>query len=303
MGEDAVYEWRAVGVHCRVVSSAPLVHDALVQQVETWEQTLSRFRPDSELNQLNRQRRMRVSPTLHAVLLAAREVAQWSNGLVVPSLGQHISASGYDRTFAAVPAHQPGINDPLVVPDWRDIGVNGREVTLPAHLTLDLAGVAKGWMAARLVAMFAPSHGRMLAQIGGDIAVTAPDAHAAWCVAVDHPFQAVPAGYIALFEGSVATSSVYERRWMRAGVPVHHIIDPRTGLPAASDVATASVIARDAPYAEAAAKVVIMRGRQAGLAWLTQHGLPGLVIDVDGVTHTNAAWHPFVWPESTQNHD
>ena len=107
MAEDFVYEWRAVGVHCRVVSSAPLALDALVQQVETWEQTLSRFRPDSELNRLNRQRRMRVSPTLHAVLLAAREVAQWSNGLVVPSLGQHISASGYDRTFAAVPTNQP----------------------------------------------------------------------------------------------------------------------------------------------------------------------------------------------------
>ncbi|MFM7677476.1 MAG: FAD:protein FMN transferase, partial [Roseiflexaceae bacterium] len=280
-----MYEWRAVGVHCRVVSSAPLALDVLVQQVETWEQTLSRFRPDSELNRLNRQRRMRVSATLHAVLLAALEVAQWSNGLVVPSLGQHISASGYDRTFAAVPADQPSAIDPLVVPDWRAIVVNGRDVSLPPHLLLDLAGVAKGWMAARLVALYAPPHGRMLVQIGGDIAVTAPDAQAAWCVAVDHPFQAMPAGHIALFEGSVATSSVHERRWRRAGVPVHHIIDPRTSLPAVSDVATATVIAMDAHVAEAAAKVVLIMGRHAGLTWLTSHGLPGLVIDAGGVTH------------------
>ncbi len=303
MGEDVVYEWRAVGVHCRVVSSAPLARDALLQQVETWEQILSRFRPDSELNQLNRQRRMRVSATLHAVLLAALEVARWSNGLVVPSLGQHISASGYDRTFALIPTDQPDVLDPLLVPDWRAISVNGREVSLPPYLMLDLAGVAKGWMAARLVALFAPPHGRMLAQIGGDIAVTAPDAQAAWRVAVDHPFQTAPAGHIALFEGSVATSSVHERRWMRAGVPVHHIIDPRTSLPAVSDVATATVIAMDAHIAEAAAKVVLISGRQAGLAWLNQYGLPGFVIDADGMTHMNAAWHPFIWPESISHND
>lgn len=273
----------------------------LVQQVETWEQTLSRFRPDSELNRLNRQRRMRVSATLHAVVLAALEVAQWSNGLVVPSLGQHISASGYDRTFAAVPSDLPTAIDPLVVPDWRAIVVNGRDITLPPHLLLDVAGVAKGWMAARLVALCAPPHGRMLVQIGGDMAVTAPDAQAAWCVAVDHPFQTKPAGHIALFEGSVATSSVHERRWMRGGVPVHHIIDPRTSLPAVTDVATATVIAMDAHVAEAAAKVVLMMGRHAGLTWLTSYGLPGLVIDAGGVTHTNAAWQPFIWPESNTN--
>jgi len=223
--------------------------------------------------------------------------------LVVPSLGQHISASGYDRSFADVVAHQPAILEPLVVPDWRAIVVKGREVTLPPQLMLDLAGVAKGWIAAHMLARFAPPQGRMLVQIGGDIAVAAPDASAAWRVAVDHPFRHEPAAHIAIFEGCVATSSVRERRWMRAGVPVHHIIDPRTSLPAVSDVATATVIAMDAHIAEAAAKVVLMLGCDAGLAWLTQYALPGLVIDDTGVTHTNAAWRPFLWPESTTNHD
>ncbi|MFM7680178.1 MAG: FAD:protein FMN transferase, partial [Roseiflexaceae bacterium] len=106
---------------------------------------------------------------------------------------------------------------------------------------------------------------------------------------------------IALFEGCVATSSVHERRWRRGGVPVHHIIDPRTSLPAVSDVATATVIAMDAHVAEAAAKAVLIMGRHAGLTWLTSYGLPGLVIDAGGVTHTNVAWQPFIWPESDNN--
>jgi hypothetical protein len=49
---------------------------------------------------LNRQRQAHVSASLQQVLSAALEIAQWSQGLVVPSLGQHIADIGYDRNFA-----------------------------------------------------------------------------------------------------------------------------------------------------------------------------------------------------------
>ena len=95
----------------------------------------------------------------------------------------------------------------------------------------------------------------------------------------------------------MATSSTYERRWQRAGQTIHHIIDPRSGLPAQSDVLTASVIATQAIYAEAAAKIIVLLGRAAGLAWVSRYGLPALVIDQSGNVHTNDAWVPFIWPE------
>lgn len=292
-----VHEWRALGVLCRVVSNSPLDTVAIETQVEQWEQALSRFRANSDLSRLNRQRHAHVSATLQQVLLAALEMAQWSHGLVVPSLGQHIADIGYDQNFATVAPVSTDSIDASIVPDWRGIVVRGRDVTLPPQLQLDLAGVAKGWIAAQLVALFTLPGGSLLAQIGGDVAVSAPSDTLPWCIAVDHPLQPKPCGHIALFEGTVATSSTYERRWQRAGQTIHHIIDPRSGMPAQSDVLTASVIATQAIYAEAAAKIVVLLGRVAGFAWLHQYGLPGLVIDQSGTVHTNDAWIPFVWPE------
>jgi thiamine biosynthesis lipoprotein len=68
-------------------------------------------------------------------------------------------------------------------------------------------------------------------------------------------------------------------------------------MPAQSDVLTASVIATQAIYAEAAAKIIVLLGCAAGLAWVSRYGLPALVIDQSGNVHTNDAWVPFIWPE------
>jgi thiamine biosynthesis lipoprotein len=66
-------------------------------------------------------------------------------------------------------------------------------------------------------------------------------------------------------------------------VPQHHIIDPRSGQPATTDVLTATVLAGHAQQAEAAAKMVVILGSQAGLAWLdAQPTLAGLVVREDG---------------------
>lgn len=294
---QCVHEWRALGVHCRVASTREI--DVVVVEgiIAQWEAQLSRFREDSDVMRLNRMRRAHVSPVLHQIVLMAREIAAWSQGLVVPTMAHVMYEIGYDRSFDAIKRQQPDALRASIVPDWRGIQVQGRMVTLPAAVQLDVAGIAKGWMAQKLVELLQPTHPAVLVQLGGDIVATAP-ATDPWCVAVDHPFDAVPIAHIALAEGAVMTSSVYSRRWQRAGRPAHHIIDPRSGMPAQSDVATATVIAADAAYAEAGAKVAVILGVEAGLAWLSARNIPGLVVDHAGVVHTNAEWQPFVWADT-----
>ena len=57
---------------------------------------------------------------------------------------------------------------------------------------------------------------------------------------------------------------------MRDGKAQHHLIDPRTGQPAESDVMAATVIHTEAALAEAYTKVLIILGAEAGLKWITQ---------------------------------
>jgi FAD:protein FMN transferase len=70
---------------------------------------------------------------------------------------------------------------------------------------------------------------------------------------------------------------------------LHHILDPRTGLPAAPVWRTASVAAATCADANTAATAAIIRGRQA-LPWLTSLKLPARLVETDGTVHTIAGW-------------
>jgi thiamine biosynthesis lipoprotein len=89
--------------------------------------------------------------------------------------------------------------------------------------------------------------------------------------------------------GGLATSSTTARRWRRGGDVLHHILDPRTGLPPAPVWRTVSVTAATCADANAASTAAIIRGDQAP-GWLASLGLPARLVDVDGRVQTVAGW-------------
>jgi thiamine biosynthesis lipoprotein len=126
---------------------------------------------------------------------------------------------------------------------------------LAAGTALDLGGIAKGWMADELAARLGDD---CVVNLGGDLF-----ARGRWTVAF--------AGQTVVLDGlGAATSGSWRRRW---GDGLHHLIDPRTGAPSASDVSQVSVIASTASLAETLAKTALIQGRDAGEAWLRGRAL------------------------------
>lgn len=266
---------------------------------EIWEQCLSRFRPNSELSRLNARSGewVQVSETLWAVLDAALQAAQFTDGQVTPTIHDAMLRIGYGQSFErivgagahlqfALPAAEPAA-------DWRRIERRAAEraVRLPRGTHLDLGGVAKGWcaaQAARRLATLAPA----LVDAGGDICVApAGEQRTAFPIGIADPLQ--PDALLAdvtLEAGCVATSGRDYRRWHVGDAPVHHLIAPHTGAPAHTDVLTATVIAPDAVRAEAAAKAAVLMGTTRALAWLDpQPDLAALLVREDGaVMHTHS---------------
>lgn len=243
-----------------------------------WERALSRFRSDSELVALNHQAGagpMPVSATLWAVIGSSLEAARLSGGLVTPTLLDALERAGYDRDFAALEretaAAAPGSARPTSVNDWRLVQLDAarRTVALPRGLRLDLGGFAKGWAADTTVRRL-EAVGPALVDVGGDIAVSGPQLDGSpWPIAVADPFAPdEPLDLLMIRAGGVATSGRDYRRWRRGGVEAHHIIDPRSGEPAATDVIAATVVAPSVQEAEAAAKTILILGSDAGMAWL-----------------------------------
>jgi thiamine biosynthesis lipoprotein len=268
-----------------------------------WERRLSRFRPDSELSRLNRAagRWQPVSAVLWAVLRTAMHAARQTEGLVTPTLLPALEAAGYDRPFALLPSgsgspRPPAAADPGAW-QWLAWRRRPRAVRLPPGVRLDLGGSAKGWAADQAAHRLA-ARGPVLVDAGGDIAVSGPRADGTpWPVAVADP--AAPErdlALLALRTGAVATSGRDYRRWRQGGVWQHHILDPRTARPAVTDVCSATVIAPTAPAAEVAAKLVLILGARAGLAWLeARPTLAGLLVLDDGQVVASRRLPRYLW--------
>jgi thiamine biosynthesis lipoprotein len=270
---------------------------------ETWEAHLSRFRPESELNQLNRRagQPVRVSPVLWAVLQAALRAARQTGGLVTPTLLSALEAAGYDRTFQEVAlAPGPARPVPRTAPDaWRRIigGTRRHLVWLPPGLRLDFGGIAKGWAADQAARRLAAA-GPALVDAGGDIAVSGPCADgSAWPVGVADPrADDRDLTLLRLRGGGVATSGRDYRRWQQNGAWQHHILDPRTGQPATTDVLSATVIGPATEAAEIAAKAALILGSRAGLAWIdARPTLAGLLVLDDGQVLRSRRFAQFEW--------
>jgi thiamine biosynthesis lipoprotein len=281
-------EFRAMGCHMVVLVDSQDPVEQLNQVpvwFEDWEQVLSRFRVESELNQLNRNagRPMQTGPVLWEVIQAALQAARQSDGIVTPTVLAALESAGYDRTFELIlPGESPRRPGWMLVGDWRAIECeeSTRSVCLPPGMRLDLGGIAKGW-AADQAALRLGVHGPALIDAGGDIAVSGPPSNGGlWPIGVADPSEPERnLDLLRIAQGGVATSGRDYRRWRRSGIWKHHIIDPRTGEPAETDIITATVIAPTAVQAEVAAKRVFILGGRAGLDWLDgQSNIAGLLV-------------------------
>ena len=285
-------EFHAMGCKMLAVVDSD-VRPASLEQVplwfEEWEKSLSRFRQDSELCQFNRLagRPIFVSEVLWDVMQVSAEAGKLTSGLVNPLILNALVNAGYNQSFENLQddplasfsdsADVPGLGEILTDPKVRTI-------CIPEGAQLDFGGVAKGWAAHRATELL-KINGPSLVDAGGDIAVSGPDSHGdAWPIGIDDPFNPGTNFEIIYLEiGGVATSGRDYRHWTHQGTPQHHIIDPGTGLPAATDILTATVIAPTVMQAEAVAKSVLISGSQHGLAWLDAHeDWAGVLVLEDG---------------------
>jgi thiamine biosynthesis lipoprotein len=277
--------FRAMGCQMQALVDAdtPEVAAALAQVpgwFEGWEQTLSRFRAGSELSRLNAMagQAVPVGLVLWDVVDLAFDADRESGGLVTPTQLAALEAAGYDRSFDALAkearvATEIEWQPPSPAPALAQVvarDVQRRSLRLAERVRLDLGGVAKGWAAgeaARRLSALGPA----LVDAGGDIALSGPRLGATpWSISIANPFfpdDELDTLLIA-HGGGLATSGRDYRRWQRNGQWYHHILDPRTGRPAQTDVLAATVVAPSAARAEVAAKAALILGSQQGLAWL-----------------------------------
>jgi FAD:protein FMN transferase len=249
-------------------------------RIGAWAARLTRFDADSELSALDRDPEAPstpVGPILAAVLEAASGLQERSEGLVDITL------------LEARLAAEAGTDGRPTAGRWWLEGIGrSRRVRREGRVVFDLDGVGKGWIADRALALLA-TYPAALVDADGDVALRlAPDI--AWQVAIADP--RIPDADLAALHVpiqhrtrrlGVATSGTSVHRWPHADRARHHIIDPRTGRPADTDLRQATVVAESALAAEALAKSAVIMGASDAPDLLERAGaLAEVLLPIDG---------------------
>lgn len=163
------------------------------------------------------------------------------------------------------------IADALTFIGYKNIEFTGG-VRLRKGMGIDLGGIAKGYLGDSLKSLLEKNGVKSaVISLGGNITLVGdkPDKKS-WSVAVRSPFSqdeyicrlSVSGGYC------VVTSGAYERYFEKDGKTYHHIIDPKTGYPAQSDLASVTVIGEDGCLCDALSTALFVMGKEKALAFL-----------------------------------
>lgn len=279
---------------------------ALRDRCRAFERTLSRTRPDSDISRA------------HAAAPDPVDVAPETAALVSASLGYCAASEGrFDITMGTVTSlwdfRERRVPASLALAratrhvDHRVVHVGERREgsrSVPTlaiadpEAVLDLGGIAKGYIADELAGDLArASIERFAINLGGNVMVSEPDgggAPAPWRVGIVDPHE--PARFRAVVElmrGSVVTSGAHERRFTRGGVTYHHILDPRNGLPAVTDAASASIVSARSIDGDGWSTTVFMLGIERGLAHVEGlSGVEAILVDEAGRVHATSGLEP-----------
>lgn len=170
-------------------------------------------------------------------------------------------SSLYDFSSDSLP-NAEDISKALSKVDYRKIQVDGNCVALKDS-SIDLGGIAKGYIADRLVE-FLKQNGAQegIVNVGGNVCCFGKKQVN---IGIKKPFSNDIIATVRGGESAYVTSGIYERYIKKDGKIYHHIIDPLTGYGVENDLAGVTIISKSSADADALSTVCMLLGLDEGL--------------------------------------
>ncbi len=261
---------------------------ALAAAVRKVDEQMSPWKPDSDLNHLNRapvETWVTLPAEMLTVLAHTLEIARLSGGAFDPAVGALVDAWGFgaardEPEAAAIQAARAASGRAGHARLELDLAQGrARKHTL---LQVDLCGIAKGYAVDQMTAVLR-AHGlqHALVALDGELRAFGSQADGtAWPVALESPQAGVRAahGVIEVADVAVATSGDYRRFWQVGEARLAHTMDPRRAAPVRNEIASVTVLAADCIDADAWATALLVAGPDEGLALARRMGLEALFL-------------------------
>lgn len=276
----------------------------IAQLLEYLDSSMSTYQAGSELNALNNAavgEAIVVSGELWQILLIAERLFQTTGGAFDPTVGPLVDLWG----FGPLDTHD-------VIPSQLEISAlrsnvgfqhlkflpSRQSVEKMAAIRIDLSAIAKGFAAERVAELLLELEvANFLVEVGGELRGAGLNQGGdPWRVAVEVP--ALARGgiqrVIPVMDRGVATSGDYRNYFERDGVRYSHTIDPRTGRPIRHNLASVTVIRKDASEADALATAYMVLGADEALAMANRDNVATLLLVKNGDEFAELSSNAFV---------
>ena len=277
------------------------ITDVVLQKLNDLEQKELSWRLESaevaRINAAAGEGPVSISPAMAEWLERCLQVSADSEGAFDVSIGRLSRLWDIDTWAAATDPGDyelPGqeeVTQALATAGWQEISLEPRTdgglVSIPAEMQLDLGAVGKG-VALDEIRGILEEHpevsGAVISAGGSILTYGSKPEGGAWQIAVTDPLDPSDSVGILTLDGGycVSTSGDYERYVEVDGIRYHHILDPRTGSPARSDVAGVTIVTADGFLSDALSTACFVLGQEKGQKLLEKYDAEGLFIDHEG---------------------
>lgn len=252
--------------------------------VKNLENKLSIFKENSEISQLNKYKKYKLSREAIEVIKKSKYISEITEGAFDITCKPIIDLYKKKSKENKFPTGKE-IEEVLKRVNWKKIEFKDDYVILPDGFEIDLGGIAKGYIVDK-VTEFLKSKGikNGLINGGGDIYCWGLNKEKKrWKIGIENPFEEGEIiGVFEITERGIATSGNYKRYLKIKNKKVGHIVNPKTGKPVEEIPVSVTVIAPDCTTADGFATGIFVLGIERGLKIANKSGnIDCLIIDKD----------------------
>jgi thiamine biosynthesis lipoprotein len=267
--------------------NAEVVIRQAFEEVERLESALSEWRDDSDISKINSlagKKPVKVGDDTLRVIDVGMDVSIWSRGAFDLSWAALWGLYDFRPDSIRLPTEQE-LEPRLALINYKNIRVSKKYQTVflkKRGMAIGTGGIAKGYALDHAGAIL--RGGRVDNYMifgGGQVQVHGRRDGRPWRVGIQHPRD--PSSYFASLEStgaSFSTSGDYEHvTFDGSGKRWHHIIDPRTGLPANKSLSV-TIMTAEGVYADALSTAAFVLGPQKALKMLSRIAYPAEAVIV-----------------------
>lgn len=265
-------------------SGAKKASKAAYNEVLRLEKLLSVTDEGSEIYALNHRTASDVSAETAALIEKALEISRETGGAFDITFYPVSLLWGFITKDYKVPSAEE-ISKTLIHCGSENVSISGTHINLPEGFMLDLGGIAKGYAAEKvkekLVGMGIKS---AIISLGGNVqTIGKKPGGDKWKIGIADPFGNESSESIYAEDSAVVTSGGYQRNFTHEGKTYHHIIDPKTGYPAESGIASVTVICESGTEADALSTAFFVMGKDKTEQFCSNHeGISAVIIMQNG---------------------